>query len=75
MKTYLSTDKKEVNSESGWNLSNWQVQTIVAGNAGNRATDDEIREYLNENGNWEEEYIEEFIEFINSDLIKEMDFE
>jgi hypothetical protein len=73
MKTYLNDQKTEVNSTSGWNLLNIQVQNIAAGNAGNRASDDEIRDELAES-NWEKEHIEEFIEFINSELIEEMAF-
>jgi len=73
MKIYLNDQKTEVNSTSGWNLLNIQVQNIAAGNAGNRASDDEIRDDLDES-NWEKEHIEEFIEFINSELIEEMAF-
>ena len=73
MKIYLNDQKTEVNSTSGWNLLNIQVQNIAAGNAGNRASDDEIRDDLDES-NWEKEHIEEFIEFINSELVKEMEF-
>ena len=65
----LSSDNTEVNFNFGGNLSIWQVQGICNGRSNN-----EIRRYLeeNENDGWNEEAIEEFINFKNSDLFNEM---
>jgi hypothetical protein len=70
MKT-LSNDKKSVNFDFGGQLDNWQVEFICQQNSNN---DDEIREYL-EIEDWNNEAIEEFIEFKNSELINEMIFD
>ena len=68
----LSDDKKSVNFNFGGQLDNWQVEAICQ----KSKTDNEIREYLKERGNegWDENAIEELIEFTNSELINEMIF-
>jgi len=75
MKTAMATlesDKKSVNFNFGGQLDSWQVEAICQKNK----TDNEIRDYLKERGNegWDENAIEEFIEFKNSELINEMIF-
>jgi hypothetical protein len=69
MKT-LSNDKKSVNFEFGGQLDAWQVEAICQKNSKDEKL---IREYLKEE-DWSDEAIEEFIDFINSDLINEMIF-
>ena len=68
----LSNDKKSVDFDFGGQLDNWQVEAICQQNS----NDDEIREWLKgkKNEGWNDEAIEEFIEFKNSDLIAEMVF-
>jgi hypothetical protein len=67
----LSNDKKSVDFKFGGQLDNWQVELICQLNSNN---DDEIRESLKKSYHigWDDEAIEEFIEFKNSDLINEM---
>lgn len=69
----LSNNNQTVDFNFGGSLDAWQVQDICAGNAGNRASDEQIKEYLLDEG-WEEDHANEFIEFANSDLIKKMKF-
>lgn len=70
----LSNDKKTVNFNFGGQLDNFQVESICQQNSNN---DDEIREYLKEktSDGWvNDEAIQEFLDFKNSDLINEMIF-
>lgn len=69
MKTQV--EKNQVNFSFGGTLEAWQVEEILTGNAGNRATNEQIREELLSEG-WNIEWIDEFIEFINSNLINEL---
>jgi len=52
--------------KSGAALELEQVKSICAGPFASRATDSQIREYL-QNGGWSQEDIDEFIDFINED--------
>lgn len=72
METKLSNDKKSVDFSFGGQLDSWQVKAICQSNN----NDDEIREYLKneKDGSWNDEAIDEFIEFKNSELINEMVF-
>jgi mannitol/fructose-specific phosphotransferase system IIA component (Ntr-type) len=68
----LSDDKKSVNFDySVEQLDNWQVELICQLNSNN---DDKIRKFLKKSYHVgrDDEAIEEFIEFKNSDLINEM---
>ena len=67
----LQNNKNTVRFNFGGELEFSQVQSICSGNAGNRATDEEVKEYLINEG-WEKDNINEFLEFINSDLVDEM---
>jgi len=67
----LQNNKNTVRFNFGGELEFSQVQNICSGNAGNRATDEEVKEYLINEG-WEKDNINEFLEFINSDLVDEM---
>jgi hypothetical protein len=69
----LSYDKKSVDFKFGGQLDSWQIELICQLNSNN---DDKIRESLKKpyHVEWDDEAIEEFIEFKNSDLINEMIF-
>lgn len=61
-----------VQFKSGHALELEQVKSICTGAGGARATDSQIREYLEDEG-WQQDQIDEFIEFINEgDLILRM---
>jgi hypothetical protein len=53
-----------VQFKSGHALELEQVKSICTGAGGARATDSQIREYLKDEG-WQQDAIDEFIEFIN----------
>jgi hypothetical protein len=67
----LINNNTAVNFKFGGSLDSDQIKSILAGNGGNRATDEQIREYLSNEG-WQVKEIDEFIDFANSELIDQM---
>lgn len=68
----LSNNNKTLDFNSGAQLDAWQIQSILH-NAGGTSHHD-ISEYLSGKDGWNEESINELVNFINSEEFNKMEF-
>ena len=68
----LTNNNKSVDFSFGGQLDAWQIQSILH-NAGSSEKED-ILDYLSGKDGWNEDNINEFIDFINSEEFNELHF-